>query len=45
MFGHSIVIMWILIRLMGLKMLSAGLPLAISDIRATHVTTRMPGPI
>ena len=45
MFGPSIVIVWILIRLMDLKMLSVVLPLAISDIRATNVTSRMPGPI
>ena len=44
-FSRSIVIIWILIRLMGLKMLSAGLRLTIFDFRATNFTARMRGPL
>ena len=43
MFNPSIVIVWILVRLLGLTILSAGLSLAISKARATHFTRRIPG--
>ena len=43
MFNPSIVIVWILLRLVGLVMQSEGLFLAISNITATNSTGRMPG--
>ena len=44
MFGPSIVIVWILNRLMGLKILSTGLPITfLFQDRATKFTARMPG--
>ena len=42
MFNPSIVIVWILLGLLGLSMLSAGLYLAISKVRAAHFITKMP---
>ena len=42
MFNPSIVIVWILLRIVGLVMLSEGLSLAISKVRATYFTARMP---
>ena len=43
MFDPSIVTVWVLLRLVGLAILTVGLPLAISDITATNFTARMPG--
>ena len=40
MFNLSIVIVWILLRLVGLSMLSAGLSLAISKVRATYTHSK-----
>ena len=40
MFNPSIVTVWILPRLMGLAMLSAGLPLTISNVTATTFTAK-----
>ena len=43
MFNHSIVTVWIQLRLVGLAMLSPGLPLAIFNVTATNFTAIMPG--
>ena len=45
MFDPSIIILWILHRLVGLKMLSASQPLAIFNVRVTNFTARMLGPL
>ena len=42
MFIPSIVIIWILLRLLSLAMLSVGLFRAISKVRAAHFIARMP---
>ena len=44
-FDPSTIIVWILYRLVGLEMLSAGLPLVISNVRVTNFTARMLGPL
>ena len=45
MFNPSNIILWILLRLVGLTMLSACLSRVISKIRATYFTARMPVPL
>ena len=42
-FNSSIVIEFILFRLVGLIMPALGLPFALSNVRATYFTAKMPG--